>query len=472
MASIIKTVFQFRRASAADWEANKTVIPAAGEPCFVLGENILKIGDGKTTFENLKPINGVNVEVAADGKSVVMENSTFKLMGFDGAKVGAQPRVAADGTLEWIVPSTETLEGLQTTVAGLQSDVKTLQDIVGLTTGKDPLVDRVQTLEDKVDVLNGAETVEGSIKKTVTDAINAFATQVSDDGVINSYKELIDYAAQHGGEVATMNANISVLQALVGETSVKDQIANALTASGHMAESKAMAMFEQKKYEIANTPAGTLVDYRDKEIRVMCPANTVWSKQTVGAGGDANSYYMTFKTYVPNDKVVGYVEHLGNQVDEKVLNDIKTDAYGRRYQPTWLALAKYDETTDTWTYYGEKSTTDKYVGYDYQIDWYDANGIVIASDKIRINLSNEGCHSEIRPSYMAGLDNKIESVKVGGTVLDIIGKQVTIPMGAGLKGSDEIEIAEDGAIKIKAMSWDKLIDGENAIVMDGGGASM
>ena len=470
MASIIKTVFQFRRATAAEWEANKTVVPAAGEPCFVLDENILKIGNGKTTFENLEPINGVSVKVAADGKSVVMEDNTFKLMGFDGAKVGAQPRVAADGTLEWIVPSTETLEGLQTTVAGLQSDVKTLQDIVGLTTGKDPLINRVQTLEDKMDVLNGAETVEGSIKKTVTDAINAFATEVSDDGVINSYKELIDYAAKHGGEVATMAGNISTLQALVGETSVKDQIANALTASGHMAEIKAMAMFEQKKYEIANTPVGTLVDYRDKEIRIMCPANTVWTKQTVGAGGDANSYYMTFKTYVPNDKVVGYIEHIGNQVDEQILTDVKTDAYGRRYQPTWLALAKYDETTDTWTYYGEKSTTDKYIGYDYQIDWYDANGIIIASDKIRINLSNEACHSEIRPSYMVGLDNKIESVKVGGTVLDIVDKQVEIPVGAGLKDSDEIEIAQDGSLRIKAMSFDKLIAGEEAIVFDGGNA--
>ena len=72
---------------------------------------------------------------------------------------------------------------------------------------------------------------------------------------------------------------------------------------------------------------------------------------------------------------------------------------------------------------------------------------------------------------MAEIANKIESVKVGETVLGIVDKQVVIPVGAGLKGSDEVEIAEDGSIRIKALSWDKLIAGEDSIVMDGGGAA-
>lgn len=466
----IKMVFQFRRATAAEWDAHKPVVPAAGEPCFVTDENILKIGDGKTAFHELEPINGVKVEIAADGKSVVMKDNIFKLAGFDDAAVGAQPRKAADGTLEWVVPSTKDLDDLKVSVVELQSDVKTLQDIVGSGTGKDSLVNRVAKVEDAITVLNGDVAVEGSVQKIVADAIDAWANDVTDNGKIDSIKELVDYVAEHGNEVVQITSNIATLQGLVGNKSVQDQIASAIATSGHMAETKAMAMFEQKKYEITNTPTGTLVDYRDKEIRVMCPANTVWAKQTVGAGGDANSYYMTFKTYVPNDNVVGYIEHLGNQVDEKVLTDLKTDAHGRRYQPTWLALAKYDEATGTWTYYGAKSTKDKYVGYDYQIDWYDANGVVVASDKIRINLSNEACHHEIKPFYMADITCDIKNVALNGTVLDIVNQQVNIPLGAGLKGSDEVEIAEDGTIKIKAMSWDKLIDGESEIVMDGGGA--
>lgn len=167
------------------------------------------------------------------------------------------------------------------------------------------------------------------------------------------------------------------------------------------------------KYEVSNTPVGTLVNYGEKEVRIMIPSSTEFIKQTVGAGGDANTYYVTFKTYVPNDAIIGYVEHLGGQVDAEVLTDLKTDEYGRRYQPTWLGVAKFDETTNTWSYYGKNSSTDKFIGWDYQIDWYNAEGIMAASDSIRINLSNEDCHNYIRPYY--GPDNdlstEVKSVK-------------------------------------------------------------
>lgn len=33
-----------------------------------------------------------------------------------------------------------------------------------------------------------------------------------------------------------------------------------------------------KKFNIANTPVGTLVNYTDDEIRIMCPKDTQWKK--------------------------------------------------------------------------------------------------------------------------------------------------------------------------------------------------
>ena len=50
---------------------------------------------------------------------------------------------------------------------------------------------------------------EGSIKKMIDDAFNDFSTKVSDDGVVNSYKELIDWAATHGSEATKMAKGIS-----------------------------------------------------------------------------------------------------------------------------------------------------------------------------------------------------------------------------------------------------------------------
>lgn len=63
---------------------------------------------------------------------------------------------------------------------------------------------------DAIDVLNG--TGAGSVDKKVADAINKFATDVSDDNVVNSYKELIDWVAQHGPEAAEMADAITALQ--------------------------------------------------------------------------------------------------------------------------------------------------------------------------------------------------------------------------------------------------------------------
>lgn len=63
---------------------------------------------------------------------------------------------------------------------------------------------------DAIDVLNGSG--EGSVDKKITDAFNDFSTKVTDDAVVNSYKELIDWAAEHGSEAAEMAAAITTLQ--------------------------------------------------------------------------------------------------------------------------------------------------------------------------------------------------------------------------------------------------------------------
>lgn len=85
---------------------------------------------------------------------------------------------------------------------------------------------------------------EGSISKMIDDAFNDFSTKVTDDGVVNSYKELIDWAATHGAEATELAAGISAnttainnLKALVGalpesavSTTVVDYIAEAIAA--------------------------------------------------------------------------------------------------------------------------------------------------------------------------------------------------------------------------------------------------
>ena len=233
-------------------------------------------------------------------------------------------------------------------------------------------------------------------------------------------KGLVDtYTAGNGIEIINNVVSVKIADNAHGLVAVDGALAIELaTAKNDGAMSKEDKAFIDaiphayvaKKYEITDAPKGTLVNYYEKEIRIMCPADAEYHLQTVGAGGDANSYYVTLKTYAP-DGAVGYVEHLAGQVDKEVLTDIKIDNHGRRYQPTWLGVAKYDAETGAWSYYGDNSSVSKYIGWDYQIDWYDADGVMINSDSIRINLSNENCHFTSEPYYMAGYADEVEDLK-------------------------------------------------------------
>lgn len=322
----IKTVFQFRRGTTAEWELNKGITPAAGEPCFDLDLNTLRIGNGVDTYENLEPIGGVKVTIAADGKSIVLEDSVLKLAGFDDAEVGAQPVKNADGNIEWIIPSTEVIDDLKDAVAGLQTNVTNIHNtvteireiVMPSEEGEGTLLDRIEALEGKV----GTEDVDARIDAK----IEAFASALTpDDNKVNTLLELINYVESHGKETADMAADIVNLEKLVGEGSVDERIAAAVANKVTVEEGK------------------SLID------------NTLISK---------------------------------------------------------------------------------------------------------LEAIEEGAQA-----------NKIEEIYLGDELLDVVDKKVVIPVGAGLKTSDEIEVAEDGSLRIKSISFDKIAQSEEEfIVMDGGSA--
>ena len=202
----------------------------------------------------------------------------------------------------------------------------------------------------------------------------------------------------------------------------------AVTSANAYADEKTEAVlnevgrsYEKIKYEITSTPEGTLVNYRENEIRVMCPADTKWVKQSVGGTGNANMYYMGFKAYAPEGAVSFKEGDRGVIIDE--MFDFNgdfagTDEFGRNYSICWLALASYDAASDTWTYFGKNSSVSKYIGWDYIVEWYNSDGIVIASDKIRINLTNEECHLSSEPYYVSNIMKDVE-VKIEEKIAEI-----------------------------------------------------
>lgn len=225
MANILRTVIQFRRDTTENWLLHQDVVPAAGEPCFDLNLGTLRIGDGVRSYKDLEIIGGSgSVTVSADQKSIVLEDSVFKLMGFDEAEVGAQPRKSADGQLEWVVPSGVD-EDLQDTIEDIQADIEAIQEILTPSEeGVDPLATRVETLETKMD-----GTGEGSVSAKIDEKINAFAEKATADGTINTFKELVEYVSNHKDDGIQLAADVAKLQSLVGDTSVSSQIDTAIS---------------------------------------------------------------------------------------------------------------------------------------------------------------------------------------------------------------------------------------------------
>lgn len=93
-----------------------------------------------------------------------------------------------------------------------QKDVDALEAIVGAddTAG---LRKRIKTNEDAIDVLKG--TGEGSVTKAINDAINAFATKATDNGTIDTFKELVDWVATHPEVVNGLTGDINKLKAIL-----------------------------------------------------------------------------------------------------------------------------------------------------------------------------------------------------------------------------------------------------------------
>lgn len=175
------------------------------------------------------------------------------------------------------------------------------------------------------------------------------------------------------------------------------------------------------KYEVVSKPDGALVDYTGNEIRVMCPIGTAWAQQAVGENGDPSKYYIGFRAYAPNDSVVSFKEDTAATISDETMYYFENnefagvDGYGRKYSVVWLPVAAYDAETDTWTYYGAKSSSEKYIGWYYSVEWYNADGNVVAADTVRINMANEDCYTSVTPFYVSSIQAAVNSLSEGLT---------------------------------------------------------
>ena len=152
-----------------------------------------------------------NAKAYADGKDTVI--AAAKKAGTD-----AQDAVNA-------------LSGKVGTVPENKTVVEMISDAQTAATYNDTEVKAgIKANADAITKLNGTSAVEGSVDKKVADAINEFATKVSDDQTVNTFKELIDYAADHKDEYSTLSGEVQANKTAIATLNGKD------TAAGSVAK--------------------------------------------------------------------------------------------------------------------------------------------------------------------------------------------------------------------------------------------
>lgn len=181
-----------------------------------------------TTLDQLKllaqrtkvEVNAVDQKVTTlSGKVDALELAGGQPNVIEGVKVNGAALAIADKLVDILIATgatngTLSVNGVDVAVKGLAALAYKAQ--VSQADLDDALaaVLNAKAEQSAIDTLNG--TGEGSVKKAIDDAFNDFSTKVTDDAVVNSYKELIDWAATHGGEAAEMAGAISDLEALIG----------------------------------------------------------------------------------------------------------------------------------------------------------------------------------------------------------------------------------------------------------------
>ena len=169
--------------------------------------------------------NGTDVAVKGLGSAAYKAESDFDASGAASDALSAAKNYA-DGKDTAIQAAQTAADDAQAAADAAQGDVDALEGKVGTVTEGKTVVqmiadaqaaatyndtevkNSIKANKDAIDKLNGTSAVDGSVDKKIADAINDFSNKVSDDKTVNTFKELIDYAASHQDEYSTLSGEV------------------------------------------------------------------------------------------------------------------------------------------------------------------------------------------------------------------------------------------------------------------------
>lgn len=408
----------FESLEAAQTAAASAQEAGSSETTYYYGQQIAVVESGKATLYVIQPdktLKEVGGNILIDENAFVKgEDGKLSLLGFADAVGGAQLVKTEDGKVSWIKPDTTTVEGLSTAIESLKTTVGD---------DKSGLVKQVADNKAAIDTLNGASTVEGSVAYQIAQVV------AGADESFDTLKEIADWITTHKTDAATMNSQINTnkddiagLKTKVGETSVADQIAAALKDG------------ESDKYALADE------------------LSTANGKITALQG------------------LVGETA-VATQISDAIDGALKVDG-AEKY-----ALASHTHEIANVT--GLQAILDgKAAASDVEALQSTVDGLEAKAHEHANKTVLDAITEDKVSAWDAAQANVIESIKLNGAAIaPAADKSVNIAIPAAtaealglVKVDGESIVATDGVISVNAISTDKLVQGSDTLIMDGGNA--
>lgn len=501
-----------------------------GQPIAVIDETA-----GKTTLY-VVGANGLEmVGSLPDGMSLELHEGKVQLKGFDEAEAGAQLRKNADGELEWFVPSTETVDGLQSTVGGLKTDVenaqKAIEDLEGLV-GTEPVADQIDVKIEELDLANTYEAkgAAADVKAEIEEVIGEVAEgktvieMIQDAQAAATYDdtELAGRVTEVEGKAESLQTQINTIMNnpdTEGVINSIEEFTQYITEHGQIADGFRKDIDDNKKaiedheteaaqtYETKTDAAQKLADAKKHADDAIAPLSEKLAAieaeaqknkvETVSAEFDLTDRHLTIKE-IAQDKIAGLPGALADKVDKvdgsrlinadeiTKLEKLVLGENGEVSVSGKVAAGNVDGladwiTTRAGTLEGltENNFTDalleKLNGIEAgaQVNKIEgvSNEFTISADGKILNLNM------IEMSKVNGLPEalagagKVDGIKINDTLLDITDKIVEIKSSDIVKASAEVTVAEDGTLGIGEVDVSKLVQAEGTFLVLNGGTA-
>lgn len=408
----------FESLEAAQTAAASAQEAGSSETTYYYGQQIAVVESGKATLYVIQPdktLKEVGGNILIDENAFVKgEDGKLSLLGFADAVGGAQLVKTEDGKVSWVKPDTTTVEGLSTAIESLKTTVGD---------DKSGLVKQVADNKAAIDTLNGASTVEGSVAYQIAQVV------AGADESFDTLKEIADWITTHKTDAASMNSqintnkdDIATLKTKVGETSVADQIAAALKDG------------ESDKYALADD------------------LSTANGKITALQG------------------LVGETA-VATQISDAIDGALKVD--GAEKYALASHIHEIANVTGLQAILDGKAAASDVEALQSTVDGLEAKAHEHANKTVLDAITEDKVSA-----WDAAQANVIESIKLNGAAIaPAADKSVNIAIPAAtaealglVKVDGESIVATDGVISVNAISTDKLVQGSDTLIMDGGNA--